>query len=337
MRFGIQISSFKDFPPIDEFLDFVKEAEDLGIDPITVADAVSTSRLHSRDIYVMLALMARETSTAQLGTSVTNFVTRHIMTTVNAMASVDDVAPGRVMIGFGAGDTPLYSVGLKHSNLKSMREGLIAARGLLNGGPVEHGGVTITSNWRKPGLPIFLAADGPKTLELAGELADGVILGSGITPEVVEWARGHIAIGAARAGRSPEDVELWLNAIVHIEEDGKAARETVRPRLCTRANHNFRLALNAVPEEHRAGVEKFRANYDEFNVGAGSPNAAGITDYMIDRFAVVGNPDECLERFREIEKLGAKTFIFAMSYTLEARREIVRFVGEKAIPELGDK
>ncbi|HJP15143.1 MAG: LLM class flavin-dependent oxidoreductase [Nitrospinota bacterium] len=335
MRFGIQISSFGEFPPIDEFLDFVREAEALGINPITLADSVSTSRLHSRDIYVMLALMARETKRAQIGTSVTNFVTRHIMTTVNAMASVDDLAEGRVMIGFGAGDTPLYSVGLKSSSLNAMREGLIAARALLNGEPVELGGTPVTSNWRKPHLPIFLAADGPRTLELAGELADGVILGSGITPEVVSWARGHIAAGAERAGRRPEEIELWLNAIVHIEEDGAAARETVRPRLCTRANHNFRLGMNAVPVEEREGVERFRANYDELNIGAGSPNAKFITDYMIDRFAVVGSPDECLDRFREIAGLGAKTFVFAMSYTLEARRKIVRFVGERALPELG--
>ncbi|MDP6367087.1 MAG: LLM class flavin-dependent oxidoreductase [Nitrospinota bacterium] len=334
MRFGIQISSFGEFPPIDEFLDFVREAEALGINPITLADSVSTSRLHSRDIYVMLALMARETKRAQIGTSVTNFVTRHIMTTVNAMASVDDLAEGRVMIGFGAGDTPLYSVGLKSSSLNAMREGLLAARALLNGEPVELGGTPVTSNWRKLHLPIFLAADGPRTLELAGELADGVILGSGITPEVVSWARGHIAAGAERAGRQPEEIELWLNAIVHIEEDGAAARETVRPRLCTRANHNFRLGMNAVPVEEREGVERFRANYDELNIGAGSPNAKFITDYMIDRFAVVGSPDECLDRFREIAGLGAKTFVFAMSYTLEARRKIVRFVGERALPEL---
>ena len=90
-----------------------------------------------------------------------------------------------------------------------------------------------------------------------------------------------------------------------------------------------------MPEEEQEGVERFRANYDELNIGAESPNAKYITDYMIDRFAVVGSPDECLERFREIAGLGAKTFIFAMSYTLEARREIVRFVGERALPELG--
>ncbi len=335
MRFGIQISSFRDFPPIDEFLGFVKEAEEVGIDPITLADAVSTSRLHCRDIYVMLGLMARETNRAQLGTSVTNFETRHLMTTVNAIGSVDDVAEGRVMIGFGAGDTPLYSVGLTSTPLKRMREAMLAARGLLNGEPTRFGGADITSNWKKPHLPIFLAADGPKTLELAGETADGVILGSGITPEVVAWAREHIAIGAARAGRNPEDVELWLNAIVHIEEDGAAARESVRPRICTRANHNFRLALNAVPDEHKEQVQRFRDNYDELNIGAGSPNAQYITDYLVDRFSVTGSPDECRERFREIAKLGANTFVFAMSYSMALRKKIVRFVGEEILPELG--
>lgn len=335
MRIGIQISSFRDFPPIEDFLDFVREAEAMGVNPITLADAVSTSRLHNRDIYVMLALMARETKTAQLGTSVTNFETRHIMTTVNAMASVDDLAEGRIMIGFGSGDTPLYSVGLKSTPLKRVRENMLAARKLFNGEPAAYNGVTITSNWKKPHVPIFLAADGPKTLELAGETADGVILGSGITPEVVAWAREHIAIGAKRAGRNPDDVELWLNAIVHMEEDGKAAREAVRPRLCTRANHNFRYGLHAVPDEHKEGVQRFRDNYDEFNVGAGSPNANFITDYMIDRFAIVGTPEECKERFREVARMGvAKTFIFAMSYTLELRRRIVRYVGEQILPEI---
>ena len=88
-------------------------------------------------------------------------------------------------------------MGLKNSNLKAIREGLLTARALLDDEPVEHVGVKISSNWRKSHFPIFLAAGGPRVLELAGELADGVILGSGITPEVVAWARYHIAVGTS--------------------------------------------------------------------------------------------------------------------------------------------
>ena len=138
-------------------------------------------------------------------------------------------------------------------------------------------------------------------LAVAGELADGVILGAGATPEVLDWARGCVAEGEARAGRVPGSMPLWVDMIVSVGEDRDAVRRALRPRLCNRANHNFRMGFYSVPDAHLAGVRGFRENYDETDVGSKTKNAERITDYIIDRFAFVGTPADVVARFETSE------------------------------------
>ena len=78
MRIGLHIGPMKDFPPVQQFMDFVKKAEDLGFDPLLFSDSVSLSQFHLRDPYTILALAAQATRSATVGTCVTNTVTRHL-------------------------------------------------------------------------------------------------------------------------------------------------------------------------------------------------------------------------------------------------------------------
>ena len=333
MQIGLRIGPQNEFTPVPEYLEFVKRAEVLGFDPLLFSDTVSLSHFHLRDPLVVMALAAGATERAGLGTGVTVPFIRHPAVIAGAFGSVDDaIAPRRAFLGVGSGDTALYLLGYRAARLAEMREYLAALRGLLNGEAVTYEGARMRSNWRKPHVPICLAADGPKMLALAGELADGVILGAGATPEVIEWARGCIAEGEARAGREPGSTPIWYDFIVSVGPDRDAVRRAIRPRLCNRANHNFRVGYHAVPEEHLAGVRAFRENYDESDVGHRTKNAGYVTDYMIDRFAVVGAPGDVVARFETLRAMGVEKAIVAMPFRLEERYEIIETLAREVMP-----
>jgi 5,10-methylenetetrahydromethanopterin reductase len=335
MKIGLRIGPMNEFTPVPEYLKFVKRAEELGFDPLMFSDTLSLSHFHLRDPFVVMALAAGVTESAGLGTGVTVPFVRHPAVMVNALGSVDDaIAPRQTYLGIGSGDTAVYLIGKRAARLAEMREYLAVLRGLLDGEPVEYEGAKMTSNWRKQNIPICLAADGPKMLGVAGELADKVILGAGMTPEVIDWARGCIAEGEKRAGRKIGSVPIWVDFIVSVGADRDAVRKAVRPRLCNRANHNFRMGFHSVPDEHLAGVQAFRDNYDESDVGAKTKNADYITDYIIDRFAIVGTPDDVVARFDTLKQMGVEQTVVAMPFTLEERYEIIETLARDVMPRV---
>lgn len=335
MHIGLRIGPQDEFTPVPEYLKFVCRAEELGFDPLLFSDTVSLSHFHIRDPFVVMALVAGVTKHAGLGTGVTTPFTRHPAVVINAFGSIDDaIAPRRTFLGIGSGDTAVYLIGKRAARLPEMREYLKVLRGLLDGEPVEFEGTTLRSNWRKSDLPIYLAADGPRMLAMAGELADGVILGAGATPEVLEWARGCVAEGEVRAGRVIGSTPLWVDMIVSVGDDREAVREAIRPRLCNRANHNFRMGFHSVPDEHLEGVRAFRDNYDESDVGSKTKNAHLITDYIIDRFAFVGTPADIVARFDILRSLDVENVIVAMPFRLEERYAIIETLARDVMPRV---
>lgn len=335
MQIGLRIGPQDEFTPVPDYLAFVRRAEDLGFDPLLFSDTVSLSHFHVRDPFVLIALAAGATTKAGLGTGVTTPFTRHPAVVVNAFGSIDDaIAPRKTFLGIGSGDTAVYLIGKRAARLAEMREYLTVLRRLLDGEPVEFEGAMLRSNWRKRDLPIYVAADGPKMLAMAGELADGVILGAGATPEVLDWARGCIAGGEARAGRVPGSTPLWVDMIVSVGDDRDAVRRAIRPRLCNRANHNFRMGFHSVPDAHLAEVRAFRDNYDESDVGAKTKNAERITDYIIDRFAFVGTPADVAGRFETLKALGVENVIVAMPFRLEERIAIIETLARDVMPRV---
>jgi 5,10-methylenetetrahydromethanopterin reductase len=322
----------RDFPPIEKFMDFVKRAEDLGFDPLLFSDSVSLSQFHLRDPYTILALAAQTTNKAKLGTCVTNIITRHLSVTANATASIDDIAGGRTILGVGTGDTAVHLIGKKSVRLKTMREGLLVLRSLLDGEPVEYEGTELRSNWRKPDLPIFLAAGGPKTLALGGECADGLITLAGLAPETIEWVRHCVGEGEKSAGRAEGSVPIWIDGLLSVGKGRDQVREAIKPRITSFANQNFRVAYHAVPEEHLKQVKNFRENYDETDLGPGNQNAKRVTDYMIDRFGIVGTVSDVVSRFEELDSLDVETFLVATPFSMEERIDIIEILGREVLP-----
>jgi 5,10-methylenetetrahydromethanopterin reductase len=204
----------QDAHSIPDAIELVRYAEAKGFEAVWQAD----SRL-VRDALVPMSAYAAVTDTIKIGSGVVDCWTRNPARLASTFSTLDDLAPGRIMLGIGAWWEPLASkVGVQRVRpLKAMREIVEAIRALLNdetvtfdGEFVHFDGVELdyVQQERRPkDVPIFIGATGPKMMELAGEIADGVVLNYLVAPEYNHQALESLAVGAARGGRSVDDLE----------------------------------------------------------------------------------------------------------------------------------
>src|SRR6478672_5067562 len=137
----------------------------------------------SRDVYTMMAVAALNTSNILIGQGVTVPYTRHPSVTANATWSVNELSGGRVFLGIGAGGNAVRSMGMKALPLTEFRDTVQFIKKYMRGEEVEYHGATMHSEWIKEPVPIYMGASGPLSCILGGELADGVIFGTGTHPE----------------------------------------------------------------------------------------------------------------------------------------------------------
>ncbi|MHB1809783.1 MAG: LLM class flavin-dependent oxidoreductase, partial [Solirubrobacteraceae bacterium] len=227
-------------------------AELAGFDVVWVPD----SQFLWRDVWATLAIIAGATERIGLGLAVTNFETRHVSVTASAAATLQELAPGRVLLGVGTGDSGVKTLGLRPTPLARMREQLAMLRELTSGRTAAFAGrggmpdreMRIRHAADQP-IPIYLAATGPRALALAGELADGVIVLSGAAPAQIASALAQVRCGAERAGRTLEDIDVWIGAHTAITADEHQAAQLAKP-LCASAAQ-----LGASEALRSAGIE----------------------------------------------------------------------------------
>ena len=188
------------------FADDVARLESLGWDCAWLPD----SQLRRRDTYVLLAAAAQATESIGLGTLLVNPITRHPSVTASSIATVDELAPGRVSLGFGAGDTAVRLSGLRPARVAEMEDAIVLMRGLLAGEEIEVGAERPAYlPFHRP-VPVWLTAGGPRTLEMGGRVADGVFMRVGTHPATIADTVGRIRKGAEDAGRDPLSVPLGI-------------------------------------------------------------------------------------------------------------------------------
>lgn len=296
--------------------ELVRATEDAGFDLLGVPD---TQASVYRETYVTQTTAVLNSTRLRIGPLVTHPLTRHPAVTAAALASLHELASGRIFGAFGAGDSGVYNLGLHPAKLETLAAYVRAVRSMLHGQPTAWRGATAKVLWPQGGVPLWIGAGGPRTLELAGELADGVVIALGTTPEAVAAAEEAIARGAARAGRDPRSIERWWWMRGSIAETYEEAVTWSLPSLASVCNHAFRFSFagKAVPERYHEAIRQLQARYDftaHNRFGADSPNgllvrALGLVDFLVDRFGVVGTPRQVVERLRELEARGVTGII----------------------------
>jgi probable F420-dependent oxidoreductase len=300
-------------------------AEELGYESLWIADTGA-----GPDAFVVGAVAAESTRRARLGTAVVPIYTRALPVLAAGAGSVAQLAPGRFVLGLGISSETIVDAwgGVPFRRpFTRMRETVAVLRQMLAGERVTFAGRTVrTRNFRLVSpppapVPIYVAALMPPMLELAGEIADGVILNF-MPVEAVPRMLAHVRTGAERAGRDPAALEVVSRFQVVVTDDPAHARAALRhmmgPYFATSVYNRF-IAWCGFPEEARAIEAGWRAR-DR------ARNLAAVTDAMIDRLAVIGSAAECRDRLAAFAAAGVTTpmiqpFLFdetAIWATLEA-------------------
>jgi 5,10-methylenetetrahydromethanopterin reductase len=312
-------------------------AEELGFEAIFFAD----SHMNNVDPYQLMALCATQTRKIRFGTAVTNMVYRDPTITANSFATLNEISEGRAIIGLGTGDGPVYSLGRTATKLAEFEHGLRVIRDLLYDRGIAvaktkeraSSGRVLLKAGKRP-VPIYISAEGPKTLRVAGRTCDGVILGAGFDAPVIAWARHQIAAGADEEGRPPDDVDVMPAGMICVEDDGDLARKRVRPRMANRAHHNFRFTMETVPESEIAGVQKFMENFDISKPIEERVDPDLITDYLLQRFTIAGTPDECAAKVKRLAAGGVQRLLLTPPNAIYDR--VMEAWGKRVIPLCAD-
>jgi probable F420-dependent oxidoreductase len=331
MQFGV---CFAPDPPPRRWVDLAKLGEDHGFDYVWLWD----SHVLWQDVYPVFTLMAAETERIRIGPLVTNPVTRDPTVTASALATLDDLSDGRMVMGIGRGDSARRVIGKKPVSVERMEWGASLIRDLVAGREVDYEGTTIQLKWARWDLPVWMAAYGPKALRAVGRVADGLVMQLA-DPFIIEWSLRYLRQGAEEAGRSPEDIKIMSAAPTFVTDDLAAAREQVRWFPALVSNHVVDLVNRYASDELPSELTDFiraRDHYDYRDHGRrGAEHAEFVTDEIVDRFCVIGTLEQCKEKLHDLERIGVDQFtIYAVS--VEGPDAIIETYGKEIIPEFTD-
>src|SRR5258706_3806739 len=294
-----------------EVADWCRAAEDCGFERVGLVDSQSIYR----EVYVCCTAGLQATRSIKIGPRVTNALTRHPSVTASALATMAELAPGRVFAGVGTGDSALINIGMRPVKLGPLGEFVTCLRALMRGEKVLYGGFELSLSWSGVDIPIYVSAHGPKTVEFSGHHADGVIYGDGVGKDIVNDALARVAAGAGRAGRSTDDVDIWWGLCGNVGDTRDKAMSQIKMLLAAKANHLARFPdqNKHVRPELRDVLEQIHKgyNYLEHQKPGDTTNTrlvsqSGVEDYLPERYAIVGTPEDCLSRLRELEQMGVE-------------------------------
>jgi len=300
----------QDAHPIREAIGFVKYAEDRGFDAVWQAD----SRL-VRECCVPMAAFAAVTERIRIGSGVVDCWTRNPARLAATFSTLDDLAPGRIICGIGAWWDPLAGkVGIHRDRpLTVMREVVTVVRALLanetvtfDGEFVHLDGVELDYVYqerRAKDVPIYIGATGMKMMELTGEIADGCVLNYLVSPSYNQQALEHLAIGAARAGRTIADIDRPQLVVCSLDADRQRALDNAR-LLVTQylGQQPHIMKASGVPEALLADIGEvltWPATHEQ--VAAASRL---VPDEVVQMITASGTADECRAKVQEYVAAG---------------------------------
>jgi len=300
----------QDKHPIRDGIGYVRYAEERGFEAVWQAE----SRL-VREATVPMAAFAATTDRIKVGSGVVNAWTRNVGLLAATFVTLDDLAPGRVMLGIGAWWEPLASkVGVhRRKPLTAMREMVETVRRLIAMERVTFHGefvdvtdieIDIVHGDRSArNVPIYIGATGMKMMELAGEIGDGVLLNYLVGPRYNATALEHLAAGAARSGRSVEDVDRPQLVVCSLDQDRDLAldraRELVTQYLGQQPHIGKASGVDQSLLDEIAKVLTWPASEEEIHRAMKL-----VPDEVVQMITASGTPDECRAKVREYVEAG---------------------------------
>ncbi|MCZ7534683.1 MAG: LLM class flavin-dependent oxidoreductase [Acidimicrobiia bacterium] len=301
----------QDAHPIREGIRYAAYAEERGFAAVWQAE----SRL-VREATVPMAAYLSHTQRIRVGSGVINNWTRNVALLASTFATLDDLAPGRVILGIGAWWDPLAAkVGIDRLRpLRAMRETVEVVRALLADETVTYRGEFVNLDGveldyvhqeRRPkDVPIYIGATGMKMMELTGEIADGALLNYLVSPRYNEQAMEHLESGALRAGRHAEDLDRPQLVVCSLDDDRDRALDAAR-LLVTQylGQQPHIMKASGVPSalvEEIGSVLTWPASHEQIEAAARL-----VPDEVVQMITASGTPDECRAKVDEYLAAGA--------------------------------
>ena len=330
--------------PITEAPEWWKLADDAGVDVIGLPDSPALVR----DLYVTAALCAQHTKRARVMTAVTNPLSRDPAVTASALRTLEEIAPGRIAMGIGTGDSAMWGVGRKPATVARLREYIVAVKRLVRGEEADYGGRRFRLRWADAPppaeIPVLVAVSGPKVLRMACEVADGMLLAMGFGPDNVAYVRSLIEQGCQAAGRQPAELECWWNSEIVFGDSAADARSrgmgvgTEWLTMGTTEGKQIPEHLKPALVQFNADVHDLAAEYqDEDREGKLIDRARelGLYDWLMARApGLWGRPAEVADRLRELEADGMDRWMFYVGRRETDRMNHLHLICNEVLPRL---
>lgn len=322
-------------PPSARTVQLAKLAEAHGFSHVWTFD----SHLLWQEPYVIYSKILAETNRIIVGPMVTNPATRDWTVTASTYATLNEMYGNRTICGIGRGDSAVRVTNGAPTNLKTLRESIHVIRELANSRSVEYNGATLQFPWSKGSqLEVWVAAYGPLALKLTGEVGDGFILQMADL-DVAEWMIKTVRDAAKAAGRDPEAVKFCVAAPMYIGNDTDHMRNQCRWFGGMVGNHVADIVSkygegSAVPKALTDYI-KGREGYDYNQHGqAGNSHADFVPDEIVDRFCLLGNADDHIDKLTVLKEMGVDQFAGYLQH--DNKEETLRVYGETVIPALSE-
>ncbi len=324
-------------PPAARVVDLARKAETYGFKYVWTFD----SHILWEEPYVIYSKILNETRNITIGPMVTNPATRDITVTASVFATLNEMYGNRTVIGIGRGDSAVRVTNGKPVSVAELRQSVLDLKGLVNGESIDYKGNDLRLPWASESrTPVWVAAYGPKMLAVAGEVGDGFILQLA-DPSIVEWTIKAVKDSAKAAGRNPDDVKICVAAPAYVTEDIAHARDQLRWFGGMVGNHVAEIVERygegggAVPQALTDYIKE-RKGYDYNEHGqAGNTHTDFVPDEIIDRFCIIGPPEEQIRRLQELKDLGVDQFAVYLQH--DDKDHTLSEYGEKIIPAVVEK
>ncbi len=326
--------------PPERLVEIARLAESCRYDHLWLAD-----ERFFREVYASLALCAVRSVRIRLGPCVTDPYSRHPALTAMAIATLDELSDGRAVLGLGAGISGFAELGVRRDKpARAIRETAMLVRRLLAGETVDLRGEVVRFHAgrldfapARPGVPIYVASNGPLGQRAAGAVADGAIMeGCGAPSEVRAFA-AEVRRGAVETGRDPVSVELVARLNACITADGRAARDVLRPRVARTLGAGRLKFATLGPQELDLPAEA-RAHLASVPYSAGfepyRPIVPLVTDRHVNALSLAGTVEEVTEHVVALGRAGiGQIAIHPFAPPGGTVDDTIRHFGEEVLPQ----
>jgi probable F420-dependent oxidoreductase len=334
VEFGIVLQTN---PPASRVVDLATRAEQLGFHYVWTFD----SHILWEEPFVIYSAILASTRKIKVGPMVTNPATRDWTVTASLFATLNEMYGNRTVCGIGRGDSAVRVTNGKPTTLATLRESIEVIRELANGRSVDYHGSTLRFPWgEKSSLEVWVAAYGPKALQLAGEVGDGFILQLA-DPDIARWMITTVREAAANVGRDPSELTFCVAAPAYVGNDLEHQRDQCRWFGGMVGNHvadiveRYGNDPNSSIPETLTDYIKERKGYDYNEHGrAGNTHADFVPDEVIDRFCLLGPTAQHIARLEELRSIGVDQFALYLQH--DAKSTTLEAYGETIIPAMID-